>query len=40
MIYHLTNLRGFLFWFSGYADFLVFLFILNWFINIFRKDNK
>ncbi len=40
MLVHLTCLRDLLFWSSGWVYFLLFLFILDWFIRLFRKDNK
>lgn len=37
---HLLNLRDLLFWSTGWVRFLLFLFILNWIIKLFRKDVK
>lgn len=34
------NLRDFFFWASGMGNFLFFVFIMRWFIAIFRKEDK
>ncbi len=37
---HLENLRDMLFWCSGWLPFLLFLFIIDGIVRLFRKGGK
>ena len=40
MTFVLSNLREWFFWASGLGNFLLFVFIAKFFIQLFRRDNK
>lgn len=40
MFVHLENLRDLLFWSSGWLPFVLFLYILDGIVRLFRKDGK
>jgi len=39
-MFKLENLRDMLFWISGWTPFLLFLYILDGIVFLFRKDGK
>lgn len=36
----LNNLRDFFFWFSGMGSFMFFVFVMRWFVAIFKRGDK
>lgn len=40
MFVPISNLRDFIFWETGWNHFILFLFILDWIIRLFRKEGK
>lgn len=39
-MFNLHNLGDFFFWLSGLGNFCFFVFIIKWFISLFRGDYK